>query len=371
MCALSDRSDIRSPVSEPARPSGGSGTTAVRAAFLLVAESGVLYLALGRPWGMWALGAHVALVVASGPWLGRWTGAADPRSGWLLWIMTAFTGPVGAGGVLLQLVLTPLLARSVPPRDEWYARLFPEPVPTPAETLHARLLRTADEIRRSAGPAAFVDVMVSGSREQKQALLTLLGRDYRPAFAPALRHALQDPHSAVRVQAAATIAQIEDEHLRRIVGLEGELAARPSDTDRKRRLANLHETFADLGLPGEPRAAEARRTALALHREILQVRPEDDEARLAIGRLLVRTDRFEEAAAWIQAALARGRPTPRLLMVCLEGLYRLRRIAELRALVERYGDDLARAADLSVAERRVLAFWCGAAGAPAPGEAPP
>lgn len=140
-----------------------------------------------------------------------WTAAVRRRRGdWripgIMALTTLVMGVVGAAGSLLSLLLHAWYRRTALPFGQWYASLFPSSDDGAMEEMR----RSLSEAGEATSIAPFIDILREGGTNQRLAVVALLARNFRPEFAPALKLALLDRNSAVRVQAANSSVQIED-----------------------------------------------------------------------------------------------------------------------------------------------------------------
>jgi len=161
---------------------------------------------------------HLVAVVLVGlaAWYVRPNGVPS-RMMTLLAVTLFFLGPFGPLGVMLTMLLHSWFRRHATPFDEWYQALFPEEVDEPSRRLYEMLTRGLADSASQENVTSFTDVLQYGSIGQKRAVISLLSRDFRPEFAPALQSALADANPAVRVQAATAAANIEGDFLERAI----------------------------------------------------------------------------------------------------------------------------------------------------------
>jgi polysaccharide biosynthesis protein PelE len=320
-------------VSEERKFANAAQAAAIAAAAAL-AECIVAYFWLaGRITPSLALTAHtgVSLVVA------LWTGFApnarkDPRLPLLTAISTAALGPLGAVGSLLTLLLARRYMRRALAFDEWYRSLLPDT----SEAENSRILNqaTAREGSENEALASFADVLSFGSLSQKQDLIALIGRHFQPAFGAVLKRALSDDHSAIRVQAATAMSRIENSLLERTIELTSQVRANPNNTAALRALAQHYDQSLFCGILDVRREEELIEDALAVYRECLAHEPDDSSTRLAAGRLLLRSRRFEEAAESFAQTAHSGSGSPQTALWRMESLFQLGRFGEIRRLAQ-------------------------------------
>jgi hypothetical protein len=302
-----------------------------------------------------ALLLHSCIVLA----LFLWAGLTQKRSGNLVWplmlaAVTASMGPAGAGGALLTMVLTRYFRRDAMPFDSWYASLFPEEHGIPHPLLPAGM--DSVSVTEAVGVASFIDVLGFGTLNQKQELVALITRHFRPAFAPALRMALGDSANAIRVQAASAVARIEDEFMKRSFAL-GSSVARRKDAAELLALALHHDEYAATGLLDLDREADSRHRALEAYREYLRVQPSDLRAQAAVGRLLIQSGKVEEAAQWLDGCLEQDSSSNAMLLSYMEALFRLGRFSQLRELASRHSAEITQRAGFMDNSSEAVKLW--------------
>ena len=129
-------------------------------------------------------------------------------------------------------------------------------------------------------------------------MVALLAQQFRPEFSSALKLALQDGNSAVRVQAANSAAKIEDRFSQQAERLARAARRQPNDIDAQLELARHYEEYAETGLLDDNRQAESFRAALETYLRAAELRPGDATIMTAVGRLLLKENRFAEAEPW-------------------------------------------------------------------------
>jgi polysaccharide biosynthesis protein PelE len=320
---------------------------------------GYLWLA-GRLTASLALAAHAVVSIVIALWAGFALNAHpkacnDPRLPLLTAMCTAALGPFGAVGSLLTLLLARRYMRSAVPFDEWYRSLLPDT----SEAENSRILSQA--AARNGGEkealASFADVLSFGSLSQKQDLIALIGRHFQPAFGAVLKRALSDDHSAIRVQAATAMSRIENSLLERTVQLTNQVRANPNDTAALRALAQHYDQSLFCGILDARREEEMIEEALAVYRECLAHEPDDLGTRLAVGRLLLRSKRFEEAAENFAQVTHPGSATPQAALWRMESLFQLGRFGEIRRMAHVWAAQPDTSAGYPVEAMEAVRLW--------------
>ncbi|MDF1734553.1 MAG: hypothetical protein P1U37_04655 [Minwuia sp.] len=331
------------------------------AIFATLAEAGLLvqlYMSFGPAW----ISALIHIVVVGLLGLGAWR--IRPNGGHsrylvLLSVTTTFLGVFGPLGTMLAMLLHVYFRRNATPFEEWYASLFPDHFDAPSERLYEMLTRGLADSAKQENVTSFTDVLQYGSIEQKRAVISLLTRDFKPEFAPALQSALSDANPAVRVQAATAAASIENAFLERAMELEQAAKAASGDHEAQLEVARHFDNYAFSGILDGDRQSENRRKAEESYRAALGLEPTLADALLGVGRLMVRTGRLEEAARWFEAGFAKGILRPSELAWYMEAVFRLGDFDRLRYAVAGFGDDLLADTAISDRLRDVILAWQG------------
>jgi hypothetical protein len=304
-----------------------------------------------------ALAGHVCLVALLAAWLISTLHRDEGiRIAALLLLTTAAMGPLGPFGTLVVLMISRLNQRSITPFERWYVSLFPETEREPARELYHRIVYGRHG-EGSSSVAAFSDVISLGTVAQKQAALTLIADHFRPAYAGALRRALNDREAAVRVQGASAVARIENRFLERAMQLEAWVAGPSGGIEARLALARHLDDHANTGLLDVRRARKTRERALELFLACADERPDDPDLAKTCGRLLLRLDRSEEAARWLGQVVGRFAFAPQVFVWYLEALYRVGRLDDLRALCRAHGAPIKDTLEISDEMRNVIAMW--------------
>ncbi|MCA1972846.1 MAG: hypothetical protein LDL44_08390, partial [Caenispirillum sp.] len=272
-----------------------------------------------------------------------------------LTVVTVLTGPFGPAMHLLAAIGHAWFRRDATPFEQWYAALFPDEEDDAMKLLFERIAAGGD--RQTGSVTSFADIIRLGSRDQKEAAIALMAHNFRPAFAPALHLALQDPSPAVRVQAATASAEIENSYTERAIALAAAERRRPGDPAAVLALARHYEDYANCGLLDADRERENRSKALALYRSLAEAAPNDLALASAVGRNLMRLGQVAEATHWLALGIDPRAPAPQLLAWLVECLYRLRRTEELQAILIRHRELLLGSPDLPESLRAAIALW--------------
>lgn len=343
-------------------PTAATGGLVLACVMATAAECGALVLAVQPlPYAIAAaIAAHALVLGAMVLWIrSRLRRGLDLRLAGLLAVTTPVLGPMGPLCTLVTAALHALFRRYATGFQEWYLSLFPESEIEPAQELYELIVSGRETAHLAAGDS-FTDIMSVGSPTQKQAVIALVARHFRPAFTPALKAGLADADPSVRVQAATATARVEHEFNERWLSLDAAVQSNPDDVPTRHALARHLDDYAFCGLLDTNREAEIRDKSLEGYRRSLELAPDDDEIRHDLGRLLLRCGHAAEAAEALEPLVDRAGDR-RILYWFAESLFWLGRYAELRALPGRRPDLLGRVEELPDALREVFALWSGTA----------
>jgi hypothetical protein len=281
-------------------------------------------------------------------------GCGVTREGVLLAAATLAMGPIGTVGLPVAQGMHQW-RRRIRPAIDWHQILLADDA-SQAAMLHERVVWGRDQSGVAVSVTPFADILAHGTIEQKQRLMEVVTRRFRPELGAVLRRALVDPDALVRVQAATATAHITDAHHAEQTRLAAAVASDPGDLDRQLALArHCHDGFLS-GLQDATQRQTLRETAELAYGRCLELQPVCRSARLGLARLLVETGQPAAALATLEPILEKEL-TPEALLCCAAALLRLRRLDVLRALACRCAQ--VGAADDAGTEvwQRVAAVW--------------
>lgn len=309
---------------------GHAVSMTVVAVLLLVIESAICVVVFRNPQAaVRMLAIHGVVSCLAGWWLAQ-PRRRHGRHALLLWMMTTVCGPLGAGGVVLAIVLERVHAAQRASLEEWHEMLFPENVADEQAELWRRIGQRASDRPADQPVTPFLDVLAFGSVSQRQAVVAIIAQQFRPAFAPALKAALLDEHNVVRVQAATAIARLEQEFLERTLELQGALGDGADDPAAHLALATHYDDQAFNGLLDPARQEECRDKAIDGYKWYLTRRPDDKPVELRLARLHLRRRELPEAEARLRRLTECGCPRSNLWL--MEALFEQGQFSELRTI---------------------------------------
>jgi len=342
------------------RERNGGFITCVVAFVLFVVESLLVYWAVNAnlPVGFVLL-LHgvvvVALYIYSRMVMRR---GGENRFALLLLLTTATTGPYGAAGVMLTILLYFLFVRKSQSFEEWYASIFPAMVQSHSQKIYDDLMVGRDESSKNYSVIPFLDVLSFGSELQKRQALAKMTSNFHPNFSPAFRKAMNDESNTIRVQAATATTKIENafmERLMKLVKLKERFDQEPVVV---LALAEHYDNYAYTGLLDADREQANRKRALEHYNEYLEIEPQNLDVRTRIGRILMREKEYEKACSWFKQCMDLGYNSESISQWYSEALFNCGRYEDLRRFSLTYKPTLqASAAAQPLPVKEALALW--------------
>lgn len=240
-----------------------------------------------------------------------------------LWAVSIPTGGVGLAIAMLAWPCHIVFVKRAQPFAQWYLTLFPETEKNP----DTAAVGSASP-GQSEGVQSFHDVIRYGSHDDKSTALSLIARRFDPAFLPVLQSFLGDANPAVRVEAAAVYARLHDRFADRTAAIERSAADDPDGYEVHRRLAEIYDAWAWSGMGDLDETEAIRQEALDHWLRCHAMKP-DAASVHALGRLLVRARRYEEAIELLRDVVTGGEVPPEMGAWYMEALFELGRYDEV------------------------------------------
>jgi polysaccharide biosynthesis protein PelE len=279
---------------------------------------------------------------------------------YVLSVASGGAGVFGAAGALLSSLLTVLYNSFSQPFSEWYHTIFPKIDLSHEEVLHELITSGKDESARMYQVVSFYDVIALGTESQKRRALSRMTDHFNPSFAPAYKRALKDSSNAVRVQAASSIGKIENQFSSLLMKIEQLEKKYPKDSVIKLGLARFYDSYAFTGLLDKDREDENRIKALTKYKEYLEMKPEDIDARIEAGRLLLRSGEHGQVITLFNDCIDAGYGNDTLKLLMLEAYYQAGRYGDLRRAAPACLPLVKELHDVRPRLARSVEFWGGA-----------
>jgi hypothetical protein len=272
-------------------------------------------------------------------------------------IAVAFLGPLGAFGILMMMVALSIVTHQS--MEEWFAGIFPNEVHSAGEELAEHINRYQARYAERQRMTPFMEVLMLGTTEQKQAMIGRMTRRFSPSFMPALKLALRDPDNSVRVQAANAMALLDTRFQQALTRAKATHEMEQSAMSHL-GLARLYDAYAFLGVSDPKLVRDYRKLALEHYQAYHKEHPQDDDASLAIARLYHRLGQTQTMVEWLETKLGRDRvrTNPRALLWLMEGYAEQHAFDKVREIANDYKGPMAMH-EIPPALQSVLVSWGG------------
>ncbi len=220
-----------------------------------------LAFASGRLDTLWYLSCHLGLCAVTAAFGVRWASAstAEGDASTRLALVIQLVGWMALGGPFGTLVAIALYVPEAKPISIGDGATGQRLELSRHELLHNLLLDHRLRLHSASATRPMLDIMIEGTRLEKLDALGVISRRYAPAFATALRRALQDTDNSVRVLGATVLAQQHGIFAKRLGALQARAKEDPESPDIWRSLGQACLAYAESGLL---EAAQARALAL-------------------------------------------------------------------------------------------------------------
>jgi hypothetical protein len=245
-----------------------------------------LAFASGRLDTLWYLSCHLGLCAITAALGTRWVCAsvADGDAGTRFALVVQLVGWMALGGPFGTLVATALYVPKGEPVSIGNVAGGRRAELPRHEVLHNSLLDHRLRLRGAHAARPMLDIMIEGTRLEKLDALGVISRRYAPAFAVALRRALQDGDNSVRVLAATVLAQQHGIFAKRIGALQVRVKEDPGNPEIWRGLGQAGLAYAESGLLEAAQARALAREAHANYARAVGNEPRHDETQSPVAR---------------------------------------------------------------------------------------
>lgn len=283
----------------------------------------------------------------------------DVRYLMILCVASFAAGIFGAFGALLSCLLSLYYNMVSLPFTQWYQYIFPKTLMTEEEIMFELIDTGKDEAAKAYDVTPFMDILALGTEAQKRRALSRMTDQFSPEFAPAYELALKDKSNAIRVQAASSVARIENQFTTMLMRVENLEKARPNDPVVKLGLARFYDSYAFTGLLDKEREKENRTKALDKYHDYLTMKPEDIAVRIEAGRLLLRAGEYDQVIRLLKDCIEAGYGSDNLRLWLIEALYESGKYEELRKVASECASQIEILRDIRPRLSKAIAFWAG------------
>lgn len=327
-------------------------------AALLVAELGCVLLVI---WQMplAALALHVCCCLAFAglalqPGTAQTPAAATLR---VVATMLPFLGPMAALAGLVIVTVIAVAHDPVANASMWHEHLFPNLAVDELTERSEEISRRQPGVDGAGEIESFYDVLRWGTLAEKEHVLSLISRSFRPEFAPVLRTGLAVDDLGLRAQAAAGLSLLESRMSTRLGDLKEALRDAKHD-DRSEAAMDLALALSDAahtGLYDEARSLEMRQEIVSILTE--RSDPTDPKVSAMLGRTLIQLGEFDRAVEMLSGAAGVAAPSEAAFDWLLEGVFRQGDYGRIGPLLEGRAESVHRLIRQDGPLAPALRFW--------------
>ena len=275
----------------------------------------------------------------------------------IIGLTTAVTGVFGAVGTLLSALIYVVFRQTASSFYEWLRTIFPPDPNRHSQDVYDDILFGIDENPREYSVMPFMEVMQIGSEVQKRRALSRMTMHFHPRLAPAFKLALKDSNNTIRVQAATSVAKLENQFMEMLENIQAATKMAPNDPKVTFATARFYDDYAYTGLLDNEREQRNRKNAISYYKKYLEYDAENIESWTAIGRLHFRAKDYKESAEWLRHALDRGWHSKNIIAWYFECLYEMDDYAALREAIATYGRYINAREDLPLGLANAIELW--------------
>ncbi len=150
-------------------------------------------------------------------------------------------------------------------------------------------------IRSEQNIDALKDIFLSGDQQLEETAIQKLNQLGTKAAVTILQTVVEQSKTDVKILAASALTAIEEKTVEKIESLQSSLAAEPENPQGLLELAQAFDLYCHLGVLDSSLITYYQNLGIEYFRKYCQLAPQDNRARTELGRLLLKSQRFEEA----------------------------------------------------------------------------
>ena len=272
----------------------------------------------------------------------------------LLTLLTLVSGPFGAFIALSCSRLFP-----VKNKDKSHTWLYTAGLQGDNNEIYERIRFGLDDLPEKMEVEPYINVIRYGSIEDKLAILSKVARYFNPSFVSLLKEALDSEHNAVRVQAAAIIARIDDDYNKRCKNLEKENSNEDID-DLKNKIL-VFEEYLDLDIADEQRRAVIVGKIEKFYETLIEKDQGDNDKGdndllVKLAKIYMERQNYEKALQIVSIITSDSDVKSENLLACMDILIKQCKFREIRELCDRIPGNSLAGSDEDQSLLQVLSF---------------
>lgn len=228
-----------------------------------------------------------------------------------------------------------------------------------SDSIYKRIVSGQEVFADSIDTEPLIDVMSFGSLEQKQSALIKAVKNFRPQLMmPILQMGLDDPNNAIRVQAAAGLAKIQNDFHKKYTAYERKVIENTESTEDLIDFAKLCEEYSVSRLLNSERKAAIIKESITLYERCVSLSPDNKDLKISLIRMLMisgKTDRAHELLGEVLPLVKN--PSPAVAHTLMELLFKMNRFTEMRHFANEWKADMNKNFGYAINEK--IDLWSG------------
>lgn len=243
-------------------------------------------------------------------------------------------GPPGAVLVSASLILYLIDHYITQPISSLISSLFPKQKEETSEYIYERLQYGLEDTRSDRVPIPFKDIMHYGNYNQKRIVIEKMLRYFKPEFAPILKVGLEDPSSAIKVQAATAISFIDHKMFDRLIALKNLHLRDPEDPFLFKSFVEFGAYYSLSGILDKDRLSEILSEIIPAINDYLIKFPKEYVLKLTLAKLYLLRDDPMRAQKLLEELLDVSF-NPEAAYMLMDILYELKDFDKVKALAQK------------------------------------
>jgi hypothetical protein len=260
---------------------------------------------------------------------------ADVRNHIISCLFMLFLGPLGCFISIVSNTFNFIYSRKLKVSfSDWLFNYLYEADPNEKDSdkIYKRIVSGQEVFAESIDTEPLIDIMSFGSLEQKQSALIKAVKNFRPQLMmPVLQMGLDDSNNAIRVQAAAGLAKIQDDFHKKYTFYEHKVMENTENTEDLVDFAKLCEEYSASQLLNSERKAAIIKKSAELYERCIALSPDNADLKISLIRMIMinrQTDRAYELLTEVLPLIKN--PSPSTAHTLMELLFKMNRFAEMR-----------------------------------------
>ena len=228
-----------------------------------------------------------------------------------------------------------------------------------SDKIYKRIVSGQEVFADNIDTEPLLDIMSFGSLEQKQSALIKAVKNFRPQLMmPVLQMGLDDPNNAIRVQAAAGLAKIQDDFHRKYTVYERKVIENTESTEELIDFAKLCEEYSASQLLNSERKAAVIKESIKLYERCVTLSPDNKDLKISLIRMLMisgETNRANELLGEVLPLVKN--PSPAVAHTLMELLFKMNRFTEMRHFANEWKTEMNKNFGYAINEK--IDLWSG------------